>query len=103
MTRGALTYAALAALLLLVTGTAIAGQATGKHTTSVAADPPCAPESEALLSPSARRAELNLLKVRLLLLREEELARLRSRVEAQIKAREAEFGAQQSDRVLNLP
>ncbi len=101
--RGAMTISVLAALLLTVTGAAIAGQATGKHTTSEAARPPCAPPDEALLSPSARRAELNLLKVRLLLLREEELARLRSRVEAQIEAREAQMGTRESDRALNLP
>ncbi|TAM59131.1 hypothetical protein EPN52_08550 [bacterium] len=102
--RGAMTVTALAALLT-VTGAAIAGQATGKHTTSEAARPSCLPgaQGEGLLSPRARRAEAELLKVRLLLLREEELTRLRRSVEARIQAREAQRGAQQSDRVLNLP
>lgn len=96
-------WAALVVLSLIVTGAATADQVNGKHTTPGPPGPPCAVESEALLSPSARRTELALLRARLLLIREEELARLRSRLEAQLQERERRMGTQGGDRTLNLP
>ncbi|HVA38620.1 MAG TPA: hypothetical protein VNJ51_13515 [Candidatus Dormibacteraeota bacterium] len=101
--RPATAYAALAAALLVVPGAATAGQVNGKHTTSEAARPPCAGQDPTLLSPRGRRAELALLRARLALIREEELARLRSRLEARLRARERELDAGESDRALNLP
>ncbi|MDE2571147.1 MAG: hypothetical protein KGM44_01330 [bacterium] len=92
----------LAALLMLSAGAA-AGQITGKHTTSEAARPPCVPADERLLSPRARRAELQLLRAQLMLVHEQELAQLRRRIEAQLEARERELGGRQGDRALNLP
>jgi|GEM_PF-7057320 len=99
--RRATILLALAALPLVATGAATAGQVNGKHSFETA-PPPCTLEAEALLSPRARREELALIRVRLLLLREEELARLRSRLEAQLRARENDVPTGEGNRALNV-